>query len=126
MGKIAILFGVLLIALGVGGFVGTGSEHKTALIPAYFGAAIAVCGVIALNPSARQHAMHVAAMVGTIGLLGSVAMVGIGAVKAARTGELARPIAFLCQVIMLVLTAIFVGLCVKSFIDVRRSRSLDQ
>jgi len=116
--KIALVFGILLMVLGVASFVGTGSEHKTALIPAYFGAAIGVCGAIATRPNLRMHAMHVAAMVGSIGLIGALVMV----IKALTNG-IQRPTAFWCQVIMLALCGLFIALCVRSFIAARRSRS---
>jgi hypothetical protein len=123
--KLTIVFGILLVVLGIAGFVGTGSEHKTALIPAYFGAAITLCGVIALNPSLRMHGMHGAVTVGLLGFIGSVVMVGKGAATAARQGSVARPVAFACQVIMLVLTGLFVALCMRSFISARRNRISD-
>ncbi len=125
MAKLTIVFGVLLVVLGIAGFIGTGSEHKTALIPSYFGAVIALCGVIALNPALRMHAMHGAVTVGLLGFIGSVVMVIKGAATAASQGSITRPVAFACQVIMLILTGLFVGLCVRSFIAARRNRIRD-
>src|SRR3989442_115418 len=87
--KIALVFGILLMLLGLIGFVGTGSEHPTALIPAYFGAAIGICGAVATRSNLRMHAMHGAAMVGTIGLVGAIVMV----IKALVKG-IERPTAF--------------------------------
>ena len=113
--KIALVFGGLLILLGVASFVGTAAP--TALIPAYFGVAIILCGAIAMKPNLRMHAMHGAAMVGTIGLLGALVMV----IKALAHG-IPRPVAFWCQVIMLVLCAAFIVMCVRSFIMARRNR----
>ena len=58
----AIVFGILLIGLGVGGFFGTGAAHPTALIPAAFGLVLALLGLVALlKPNLRKHVMHVAA-----------------------------------------------------------------
>ena len=54
MAKIAIGFGVVLILLGAWGFFGTGSAHPTALIPAYFGLALVVCGVLANSPDEKR------------------------------------------------------------------------
>ena len=42
MAKLTIGFGVVLILLGAWGFIGTGSTHPTALIPAYFGLVLAM------------------------------------------------------------------------------------
>ena len=61
MAKITIGIGFVLIALGVGGYFGTGRESWTALIPAFFGLPLALLGVVALKDHTWKHAMHVAA-----------------------------------------------------------------
>jgi hypothetical protein len=119
---VTIVFGILLIVLGIIGFVGTGSQHPTALIPAFFGLPIAICGIIALNPAAKKHAMHIAVLVGAIGLIGSLVMI-IKVIPTLLRGQpLARPPATLSQAVMLILTSVFVFLCVRSFIAARRTR----
>ena len=42
-----------LIVLGIAGFVGTGREHPTALIPSYFGIVFLVLGFVSRNASIR-------------------------------------------------------------------------
>jgi hypothetical protein len=121
LAKISIAFGGLLILLGIIGFVATGSEHYTALIPAAAGVLLEVCGALALNPKLRMHAMHGAAMIGVLGFAGTIP----GLIKAIKwlTGTApTRPAAVVSQVIMCALCALFVALCVKSFIDARRNR----
>ena len=49
MAKVTIVFGVLLIILGLVGFYGTGAIHHTALIPTWFGLAL---GALDFSPSA--------------------------------------------------------------------------
>ena len=49
-----ILFGLLLVAIGVGGYYVTGAEQPTALIPAVLGVAMFVCGVVAAQDEARS------------------------------------------------------------------------
>ena len=44
MAKVTLVFAVLLIALGLAGFLGTGHAHHTALIPAWFGLALGLFG----------------------------------------------------------------------------------
>ena len=51
MAKVTLVFAVLLVALGLGGYVGTGSQHVTALIPTWFGLALGVFGFLAMSPS---------------------------------------------------------------------------
>ena len=120
-----IVFGVLLIVLGVIAFVATGAEHKTALIPSGFGAVLAALGALATaKPNLRMHVMHGAVLVGILGFAGSVG----GAVKllkwAGGTEPERRP-AVIAQTIMAVLMVAFVALCVKSFIAARKARRAD-
>jgi hypothetical protein len=123
MANIAILFGVLLIALGLIGWFGTGMESPTALIPSVFGLLLVVAGVIARNESRRKHAMHAAAMVGLLGLLGSASgLLQLPALLAG--GEVVRPAAAASKSAMAVLCAVFVALCVKSFIAARKARKV--
>ncbi len=115
-----VLTGVLLVALGAGGYIGTGSEHKTALIPALFGILILICGLLAQNAARRATVMHIAVLLGTLGFLGSIVgfLKGVNG-EAMRT----RPIAVEAQGVMALVTAIFVGLCVQSFIKARKART---
>ena len=117
-----IVTGVLLIVLGLVGFIGTGSEHYTALIPAGFGIALAICGFLAKAPERRKLFMHIAVTLGLLGFLGTV----MGIVKVVRmaAGEtIPRPEAAESQAVMAFISLIFVGLCVNSFIKARRARA---
>jgi len=120
MGPTTIVFGLVLIALGCNGYFNTGSENPsiTALIPAFVGAGLVVLGTLALQERLRKHAMHVAAMVGVLGFL---AAVGRLVSKLISTGTLEGPAAMHTG-LMAIVCGIFVGLCVKSFIDARRRR----
>jgi hypothetical protein len=121
MANTAILFGFLLILLGAAGYVGSGMESPTALIPAVFGALLVIAGAVARNESRRKHAMHAAAMVGLLGFLGSAP--GLLELPALLGGEAARPAAVASKSAMAALCAIFVGLCVRSFIAARKGRT---
>jgi hypothetical protein len=125
MAKLTIGFGVVLIALGAWGFVGTGSEHPTALIPAYFGLVLAIAGALAITEDAKRRMlwMHVAVTAGLLGFLGAGAMVIVENVKA-HGGPLAHPVAVDAQAAMAGICLAFVGLCVRSFIAARRGGKL--
>jgi hypothetical protein len=89
----------------------------TALIPAFFGGALILCGlIVAVAPKTRKHVMHLAAMVGVLGAAG-------GLVPILRSGEfdLAKP-AVRTGLLMTFVCVFFVVLCVKSFIDARKAR----
>ena len=121
MARTTIFFGVALIVLGIGGYVGTAAVSITALIPACFGGAFTLLGWLALNDDYRKHAMHAAAALGLIGFLGTASGL-IGLVRLFSGGEVARPAAVVARALMAILTAVFVGLCVKSFVDARVKR----
>jgi hypothetical protein len=118
--KITIAFGVFLIAIGLIGYFATDMVSWTALIPALFGLPLAILGGIALKEHLRKHAMHAAVMVGLLGFLGAAYSFSRPLLSG---GEVKRPIATVMQGIMTLTCAVFVGLCVKSFIDARRARA---
>ncbi|MDZ4798417.1 MAG: hypothetical protein SGI92_09665 [Bryobacteraceae bacterium] len=123
MANITIALAAALMVLGVGGYIGSGSVSPTALIPAAFGLLLLVFGVVARDPAKRKHAMHGAAMVGLLGVLGTAS--GLFKFFQMATGTpVARPQAVITQAAMCVLCLVFVGLCVKSFIDARRSGAI--
>jgi hypothetical protein len=112
------LFGIILILLGVASYVLTDRTSVTALIPAFFGAVLLVCALIArANEGARKHAMHAAVAVGLIGAIASLAR----GVPAALAGDAARP-AVMSQLAMGVLLLIYVAMGVQSFIAARKAR----
>jgi hypothetical protein len=116
--RLAILFGLLLIAVGVGGYA-LGGERKslTALIPAIEGLLLAVTGAVVLaKPAARKHAMHAAA---TIGLLGFIA--AAGRLIPSLFKETPPPaLTITALALMMVLSGLFVVLCIASFVSARR------
>ncbi len=122
MPRITIAFGVILILMGLAGYFLTGMASVTALIPAFFGAPLAILGWIAFKPGARKHAMHVAAALALLGLGGTVPGV-IKLIRAAGGAELARPPAVIVQSIMATLCLLFLVLCIRSFIAARRART---
>lgn len=122
MFKYSIAFGIALIVVGIGGYIVTDMQSPTALIPAALGILLLIAGFVARNPNLRKHAMHVAALVGLIGIGGTAK----GAIALFSGAELARPAATISQAITFVLCLGFVILCVKSFIDARVLRKSGQ
>src|SRR5262245_35848543 len=117
MASTTIIVAVLLIVLGGAGYFGTGTSSLTALIPAFFGLLLLILGVLARSDGARKHAMHAAAMVALVGLLGAL-------FSLVRTPlDVRPPMAVFAQVAMLVLMAVFLALCIKSFRDARKARA---
>jgi lysylphosphatidylglycerol synthetase-like protein (DUF2156 family) len=119
MPQTAIVFGALLCLVGVGFYAGTGAASVTALIPAFIGLPLALAGALARRDGWRRHAMHAAALLGTLGFLGSLR----GALRLPALlagGEVARPAAVAAQAITAALCLAFVALCVRSFLRARQ------
>jgi fluoride ion exporter CrcB/FEX len=115
-------FGIVLIVLGVGGYFGSDRISVTALIPAAFGLLLVIFGMLARDEKRRKLAMHIAVTVGLLGFLGTVS--GLFQLPALLSGGVVeRPGAVVSKSIMAVLMAVYVGMCVKSFIDARRRRA---
>ena len=92
-------------------------DVKTALIPAVFGGLLILCAVgVILKPDLRKHIMHLAAVIGVLGLVG-------GFVPLIRAGDfdVAKPAAR-NGLLMALICAIFVYFCVQSFIEARKAR----
>jgi uncharacterized membrane protein HdeD (DUF308 family) len=115
LAKFSIAFGVALILVGIGGFIP--NHAPTAMIPAYLGIILILCGLIAMNPAYRMHAMHAAVTLALIGCIAAGWRLAVSLSKPAIDS-----VAVSSQSLMTVLCAIFVVLCVRSFIAARRAR----
>jgi hypothetical protein len=123
MAKLTIGFGVLLIALGIFGFVATGSAHPTALIPAGIGLLFVLFGVMANTENAKRRMlwMHISVTVALLGFLGTIPA-DIDTIRIARGMVLPHPVAVLEKGAMSLLCLLYVLLCIRSFIAARRTR----
>ena len=123
MGKLTMFFGVLLIALGVTAYYLTDSMHISQLAPAVLGVVLLLCGALANTEDSRRRMlwMHIAVTLGLLGFLASGALV-VMAYQWAHGEPFPEPIVVESREAMCALCAIFVGLCVRSFIAARRGR----
>jgi hypothetical protein len=124
MAKVTIVFGILLIILGLVGFYGTGGIHHTALIPTWFGLALVLGGSLSISPSETRRKIfaHINVTVGLLGFLGAAgsALHNYGHNRSLGLDPDYKAIA--SQLTMAVLMLIYVNLCIQSFIKARRSR----
>lgn len=145
MAKVTIVFALLLIVVGLVGYFGASAAEKpaepaadaaseaadaaespkrsvTALIPAFAGGLLLLCGVAALNEKARMHAMHAAVLVGLLGFLAAGGRGAMGLMKLLSDDADVnrRSLAFVGM--MALLCGVYVVLCVNSFIQARRRR----
>lgn len=117
MPRVTIVFGVLLILVGVISYL-IHPVSVTALIPAFVGVILVGLGAIALSPGARKHAMHVAVIVGLLGFLAAAGRL----IASLASGKTPSTLGATSLGLMALLTGIFVVLCVRSFIAARRAR----
>ena len=113
MYKITIVFGTLLIITGLAGYLGTDTKSLTALIPSAIGIILAICGFLATNEKIKIMAMHTAVLIGLLGALGLIPQL---------LKENQPPAALISKATTLVLCVVFVGLCIRSFIQARKAR----
>ncbi len=127
MAKLTMIYGGLLILLGVVSYQLTGGASKTALIPSFFGVPIAALGVLAhLNDANRKHLMHAAMGLSLLGLLGTIRalpfglyLISVGPTHVDNAGAVAA------QSIMAVLSAGYLYLGIRSFIQARKNKTAE-
>jgi hypothetical protein len=124
MAKVTLIFALLLVLLGLAGFLGTGSQHPTALIPTWFGLALGIFGFLAISPSEarRKLFMHINVTIGLLGFLGGAVEALRGYLHAKSAGLEPDQIALASKLTMTGLLLVYVILCVRSFIAARRAR----
>ena len=124
MAKLTIGFGTLLILLGITGYVATGSEHPTALIPCVLGVFFIFFGIMANTDVVKKRMlwMHISV---TVALLGFLSMIpaDIDTIRLSRGTYFAHPAAIEEKAVMSLLCLLYVLFCVRSFINARRSRT---
>lgn len=119
MWKVTIIYGVGMILLGVGTYLGTGMTSVTALIPSFIGAIFVVLGALATKEKLRKHVMHAAAALALLTIIATFS--GVIATAQRLTGaEIPRPRAAFAQATACVLTICYLGMCIRSFIMARR------
>jgi hypothetical protein len=124
MAKVSLVFAVLLAALGLVSYVGTGSQHITALIPLFVGVLLGIFGWLAISPNEgrRKLFMHINVTIGLLGFLAAAGRAVQSLAHAHANGTQPDTVAQASQWTMAGLLLIYVILCVRSFIAARRAR----
>jgi len=116
----AIFCGVVLIVIGIAGYVVGVMDSKasiTALIPAFFGIVLAALGVASqAKEGLRKHLMHAALVVALLGFIATAGRL------LSRVSELTASPAVIAQASMAIVCLAFVILGIRSFAAARRNR----
>lgn len=123
MAKLTVGFGVLLIILGIFGFVATGSAYPTALIPVGIGILFVLFGIMANTPDSKKRMlwMHISVTVALLVFLGMIPAC-IDVIRLSRGVSFPYPAAVEEKAALGLFSLIYVLFCVRSFINARRSR----
>ena len=120
MPKVTIVAGFILVILGiVGGIISLQSDNfsPTAFIPAALGVVLIICGILApKSKKSRIITMHIAPLVALLGIFGSL-------IPGGGLDFSAKPTPSTFKLLTAVTCAVYVILCVRSFIVARKARS---
>ena len=119
MAKLTIIFGAILVVVGVAGYLFTGRQSVTALIPAFVGLPILILGGVGLCPAREKLACMIAAILTLVGLGGCVPGL-IKLVPLLQGGDVARPAAVYLQSLMAILSLIYLILYIRNVMTRKR------
>lgn len=127
MPGLTLLFGLILIGQGLLAYFVLAAPNEegrisiTALIPAFLGAALVLLGLMAMNKGMRKHAMHLAMLLGLLGIVGALYRPVTGMTSGGDVAWTSTPV--LMQLTMAVICLVYLFLGVRSFINARRKKS---
>lgn len=112
-GRVASMIGVILIVLGVAGYLATGMASVTALIPAFLGIILFMAGWAGTRSErARTPALVVSVLVAALGFFGSLRGLG-DFVTLVSGGTVERPVATVAQMLTALLCLGFLTFVVR-------------
>lgn len=123
MAQLTLVFSVLLVALGLGGFVETGGADTAELIPVWIGLLLCLSSLLAIrsNEGRRKLFLHINATIGIVSFLGGAIEAVLGCMRAASAGLAPDRIALASQLALAGLMLIYVILCLWPLVAVRRT-----
>ena len=110
------IYGAFLVIWGFSISLISDSSSITSFIPAFIGIPLILIGIISkIKPSLRKALMHIAVLIGVIAFLGGLDFF---------RGMLANYYAGMSKLMLMVTGFLYVYICVKSFLFVRRQKKL--
>jgi len=124
MAQLTIGMGASFIIIGIVGYITTYMQSWTALIPAFLGIIFIILGGIALRESARKIAMHIAMVLGLVGLIYSFP--GLIKLFPLLTGaDFSNLVDAITKTMISILLIYYLGMGIKSFIDARKKNNIN-
>ena len=120
MTRLTIGIGAALVVAGVVAYLAT-MTSITALIPAFVGLPILLCGIVGAVTRKPRIPLHIALVIALLGAAGSV----MNVVKIGQLfdGSAERPAAIIVSLVLFVLTVVYLALGIRSFVTARRART---
>jgi hypothetical protein len=119
MAKLTFLVGVLLVAVGVVGYLGSGAASVTALIPAFIGIIFVALGLLGRNERLVKHSMHAAMLLALLAIGGTFSGI-LAALSWIAGTPPERPMAVVAQTVTALACALLLVGGIRSFIAARR------
>ena len=126
MAKTSLVFSIIYIIIGIGGYFASGKASVTALIPSFFGIVFFILSLIAVKkPKLNKHMLHGIMLLVLVSLGGTFK--GFGKMISWMGGqEIERLLAVQIQGTFFILNAILLVLGIISFIQARKDKELAQ
>lgn len=122
--RVSVIYGVILVVFAVLISLISGSDSLTSYIPAMFGLPILILGLIAVwAPSKQKLVMHINVVIGLL-----IFLAGLSVIPGLVSGvNLSTSLwANVSKLFMSLTGALYLTICVKSFIFIRRKRGLTE
>ncbi|MEX0763293.1 MAG: hypothetical protein WD208_06045 [Dehalococcoidia bacterium] len=117
-----LIYGTLMILIGLVAYLVSDGASITALIPAFIGVLILVLGLAAQNNVLLRYALPAAAAIAALALLGS--LTGFLDLFALLGGEeVERETAVVSQSIVVLLSAVYLGIAIRSLVKGQRVKT---
>ena len=122
--RVSVIYGVILVVFAVVISLISGSDSLTSYIPAMFGLPILILGLIAVwAPSKQKLVMHINVVIGLVIFLAGLSVIpSLVSVVNLNTNLWAN----VSKLFMSLTGALYLTICVKSFIFIRRKRSFTE
>ena len=113
-----VLYGAVLVIVGVFGYFKSGGESVTALIPAFLGSPVVFLSMLSLNPKYLKLSMHINVVIALLGFLATLK----DTVIFISGQEIENELAAYSKAITCIVSLLFIVFSVKSFMNARNAK----